>query len=303
MPALKGTLTALVTPFDENNQLDEIGLRHLLRLQIESHVDGIVCLGTTGEAPTLSDDEQKQVITIARKEIDKPIKLVVGTGCYSTAQTIKYTRQAEHFGADMALVVSPYYNKPTQEGLYRHFQAVAKESHIPIILYNHPGRTGVNIHLETLKRLMEIPNIIGIKDCSANINFISEIVETAWHTRPEFSIMSGDDSITLPLMALGGHGVISVVSNLVPKIVKKLTDAMQDGNIATAREMHFHLMPLFNASNIEINPIPIKALLKCASLPAGECRLPLCALSPKNAAHIEEMVRHYAEHIVSPASV
>lgn len=293
MKILKGAYTALITPFDEKDELDEEGLRALIRMQIENGIDGIACLGTTGEAPTLNETEQKRIITIAREEIRRPTFLMVGTGSYATSQTIKNTQRAEQLGADMALVVTPYYNKPTQEGLYLHFKAIANAVNIPVVIYNAPGRTAQNLQVDTLKRLAEISNIIGIKECAGSISQISDMIEAVRELRPSFSVMSGDDNTTLPLMALGGDGIISVVSNLLPREVKQLADTAAAGNFESARQIHYRLSPLFRAAFVETNPIPIKAAMNLAGFPSGPCRLPLCALRQENAALLAEILQHY----------
>lgn len=293
MPTIKGAYTALITPFDHNDQLDEDGLRLLIQRQIENGIDGIVALGTTGEAPTVSTKEIRRIMTIAREEIKTGTKLVIGTGSYSTAKTIENTHQAELLGADAVLVVTPYYNKPTQEGLYRHFKAISDATQLPIILYNVQGRTGQNLQTETLKRLMDIPSIIGVKEASGCIPQINDVIDLAKKMRPDFSIVSGDDALTLPIMALGGHGVISVASNLLPKEIKTFVDTTYAGDYHMAREMHYELLPLFKALFIETNPIPIKAAMNFCRLPSGECRLPLCAMMPENAEKLSQVLHHY----------
>jgi 4-hydroxy-tetrahydrodipicolinate synthase len=275
---LKGLYTALITPFKSNGQLDENGLRELLQHQIEHKVDGIVVLGTTGEAPTLTQMEKIRVIQIARQEIQGKSLLVVGTGCYSTEQTIQHTRLAEELGADAALIVTPYYNRPTQEGLFRHFEAICKATSLPVCLYNIQGRTGQNLQTDTLGRLTAFNSIIGIKEGSGNISQIGEVIEMTQKKRNDFSVLSADDALTLPLIALGGHGIISVMSNLIPGPMKALAMAAIEGNLVEAREWHYRLLPLFKAAFIETNPIPIKAAMSLCGMPSGPCRLPLCEL-------------------------
>lgn len=282
MKRIEGVYTALVTPFDAEGRLDEEGLRNNIRFQIASGVDGIVPLGSTGEAPTLSLQEKERVIQISIEEAKGKVLVMVGTGSYSTQQTIENMRLAENLGADMALVVSPYYNKPTQEGLYRHFKAVAESSSLPLIIYNVQGRTGQNVAIETLKRLADIPKIAGVKEASGNISQIGEVIEIIARHRADFSVLSGDDNLTLPLMAMGGHGIISVVSNLIPKEIKKMVQAIAAEDYALAREIHYQWMPLFRGAFIETNPIPIKTAMNLCGLPSGECRLPLCELLPEN---------------------
>lgn len=279
---LQGLYTAIVTPFDSQGALDEQGLRRHLRFQIASGVEGIVALGITGEAPTLTHEEQKCVIQIGVEETKGQASLIVGTGSYSTNQTIENTLLAQQLGADAALIVTPYYNKPTQEGLYRHFKTIAESVHLPICIYNTQGRTGQNIQTETLLRLASIPNIIAVKESSGSIAQINEVIQMLSPRYPDFSILSGDDVLTLPLMALGGHGIISVASNLIPKPVKQLVDACARNDFPLARSLHYQLAPLFKAAFIETNPIPIKAAMQMRGMPAGPCRLPLCDLAPEN---------------------
>lgn len=288
---VKGAYTAIVTPFNENGELDEEGLRLNIRYQIKNGVDGIAALGTTGEAPTLSEQEKEKIICIASEETKGKIKLMVGTGSYSTQQTIENTKKAKKFGAEIVLIVIPYYNKPTQEGLYKHFKAVAEAVDIPIMVYNIQGRTGQNLQTETLKRLANIPNIIGVKEASGNILQMMEVIEAIHNQQPEFSVMSGDDALTLPLMTLGGHGIISVVSNLLPYQVKALVTALQEKEYEKARQIHYNLLPLFRNAFIETNPIPIKAAMKMKGMAAGSCRLPLCDLMPENLAKLANSVR------------
>lgn len=278
----KGVFTALITPFDGSGHLDEEGLRHNIRFQIEKRVDGIVPLGTTGESPTLSTKEKEQIIRISVEEAKGKVPVIVGTGSNSTQQTIENMQQAASLGADMALVVSPYYNRPTQEGLYRHYKAVSEASSLPMIVYNIQGRTGQNIQNETLKRIADLPTVVGVKEASGNITQIGEVIEMMIKQRPEFSILSGDDSLTLPVMALGGDGVISVISNLVPDQIRLLLDRISQGKWAEAREIHYRLMPLIRGIFMETNPIPIKAAMSFRSMAAGKCRLPLCEMLPEN---------------------
>jgi 4-hydroxy-tetrahydrodipicolinate synthase len=296
MKKIQGVHTALITPFTSQNTLDEEGLRLLIQRQLQAQVDGITILGTTGEAPTLAKDEQERIIRIAKKECNgSDTVLMVGTGSYSTDQTIQNTELAHKLGADAALVVVPYYNRPTQEGLYLHFQAVAKGSSLPIILYNIPGRSGQNLQLGTLRRLLAIPSIVGIKEASGNISQINDTIAIAKEIRPDFAVLSGDDGLTLPAMALGGDGVVSVISNLIPQSVKALTTAMQKGDLTQARKIHEELLPLIKMAFIETNPIPIKTILALHGLPAGPCRLPLCGLTPDNATLMQEFFEKKAK--------
>jgi 4-hydroxy-tetrahydrodipicolinate synthase len=290
MKYFSGAYTALITPFTEDDQLDEEGLRVLIRRQLQANIDGIVVLGTTGEAPTLQEWEKKRVMAIAKEECSST-PLIVGTGSYSTKQTIENTKEAENAGADAALIVIPYYNKPTQEGLYHHFKAIAQATSLPIILYNAPGRCSQNLHLDTLKRLLDIPTIVGIKETSGDMDQIIDVIGLVKNTRPDFTVVSGDDPLTLPLMALGGDGVISVISNILPREVKNLVTAMATGNFELAREIHHELMPITKIAFIETNPIPIKAMHQIYNLPGGKCRLPLCGPSTENYNKIKSQLK------------
>jgi 4-hydroxy-tetrahydrodipicolinate synthase len=216
--------------------------------------------------------------------------MMIGTGTNSTATTIAQTKLAEEHGADSALVIIPYYNRPTQNGIFLHFEAVAKSTKLPIMIYNCPGRCGQNISLETIKRLFKIPNIVGIKEASGSISQISDTIALANEFRPDFTILSGDDSLTLPTITLGGHGIISVVSNLLPKEIVKLTRALQNGDFKEAQQLNFELLPIFRAAFIETNPAPIKAAMNFHCLPAGPCRLPLAPLEEANAKKLTEVL-------------
>lgn len=280
--------TALITPFNQAGDLDEAGFENNLTFQ--QPVDGLVVLGTTGETPTLSLFEKKRVLTLARQS---PLPLMVGCGAYSTTQTLENLQLAAEHGADNALVVTPYYNKPTQEGLFRHFEYLATHSPLPIVVYNIQGRTSVNLKTETLYKLLSFPNIIGVKEASGNLKQICEVVALK-NERPDFQVYAGDDIWTLPLMALGGDGVISVSSNLVPKLMKALVEACKQANYSVAQSLHQRLLPLFEASSFETNPIPIKAAMQVAGLAAGKPRLPLTPLQetylPSLKMLVEELV-------------
>lgn len=276
-----GVYTAVITPFCEDGSFDREGFRENLRFQVFSGVQGIVVLGTTGEAPTLEADEKKEILEIAVDEIKGKAHLIIGTGSYSTKKTIADTLFAKEIGADAALVVTPYYNKPTQEGLFRHFDEVSKVD-FPLIVYNVQGRTGQNIQTETLARLAAIPQIIGVKEASGNLIQMMDVLEKILASRADFKIFSGDDNLTFPLICLGGHGIISVASNLIPQPIIEMVQAAFSGNMDRARKLHFELLPLFKAAFIETNPIPIKAMMKKCGMPSGPCRLPLCDLAPHN---------------------
>lgn len=279
MSQLKGVYTALITPFTSQGTLNEEGLRENIRFQINEGVQGIVALGTTGEAPTLTEEEKVRVIQIGKEETLNKIHLMVGTGSYSTEQTIRQSRLAEELGADSVLVITPYYNKPTQDGVFQHFKAVAESIKIPLVLYNHPGRTGTRIETSTLLRLADVHNIVGIKDATGDLGAPSH-----WRTLLDsnFSIFSGDDLLALPMIAIGGQGVISVTSNILPAQMVKLVKCALENNYKDAKEIHHKLVNLFMALNCETNPIPIKAAMKLAQMPSGNCRLPLTPLSVIN---------------------
>ena len=293
MPNLKGAYTAIITPFDGRNALDEDGLRLLIKRQMESGINGLVFLGTTGEDPTLTKEEQQTILQIAKEESRGRTKVIVGTGSYSTRTTIEKTLQAAHYGADAALVITPYYNKPTQEGIVRHYEELTKATTLPILLYNNPTRTGINILPDTLKRLMEIPSVIGIKECSDSLSRISDIIEIGRQMRPEFAILSGDDNATLTLMTMGGHGVISAISNLIPSEIVNLVRALSESDFESAQWMHYKLMPLMRMVYSETNPIGIKAAMRLSDLPAGDCRLPLCGMSADNTVKLEKILASF----------
>ena len=290
---LKGLFTAVVTPFLQSGELDCEGLKTNLRFQIKNKVDGIVVLGSTGEDPTLTPQERETVIKIAVEEVKNKAQLFVGTGSNSTNDAIARTRKAKEMGADGALIVTPYYNKPTQEGLYLHFAAIADAVNFPICVYNIQGRTGQNLQTETLERLMTIPNIIGVKEGSCNMLQIIEVIAAAKKQRPDFKIMSSDDALTLPLMGCGGDGIISVASNLFPAAMKKLVDSALQGDFQSAQHWHYKLLPFFNACFIETNPIPIKAAMNYFEMPAGPNRLPLCNLSDSNFFKLHTILKGY----------
>ncbi len=271
-----GSITALVTPF-KNGKVDESSLVKLVKRQIEQGTDGLVPVGTTGESPTLNHEEHQRVIQIAVQAAGKKVPVIAGTGSNSTDEAISLTRYAKKIGADGALLATPYYNKPTQEGLYRHYEAVAKAVNIPIVLYNIPGRSVVNIAPETIARLAKIPNIVSVKEASGSMDQASHIRSLC-----DIDILSGDDSLTLPLMALGAKGVISVLSNVLPKEVSQMVDAFFAGDHDKAQKLHYKIFPLCRAMFIETNPIPIKRAMKLMGLCEDEIRLPLCEMQPHN---------------------
>ena len=289
---LRGTITAMITPFC-GNKLDHNGLCANIDFQLKNGVDGILVLGTTGESPTLSSDEQEQVITSAVEKAKGKAPVLVGTGSNSTQEAIKKTQRAKDLGADIALIVAPYYNKPTQEGIYRHFEAIANSVDIPIIIYNIPGRCAVNIETPTLLRLASFPNIIGIKECSGNLVQMSEIRHLVTRKHPQFLVYAGDDIMTLPMIALGASGIISVVSNLIPDQIVSLVNASLKGQFDLSREIHQRLIPLFKILFIETNPSPIKTAMEFCGFASGGLRLPLCSMSVENTQLLHQVLKEF----------
>jgi 4-hydroxy-tetrahydrodipicolinate synthase len=268
----------------ENGDIDYEGFRRLIEFQIGEGIDGLLPLGTTGETPTLDEDEEERLIKIAVESAKGKVPLIIGTGSNDTRHMVSYTQRAKDLGADAALVVTPYYNKPNDDGLFRHFEAAARVG-IPVIVYNIASRTGRNIPTPLMEKIAQIPGIAGVKEASGDINQMGDVIDRIAVRRKEpFVVLSGDDALTLPLASLGGDGVVSVISNLVPGKVKALTSAALAGNFAEARKLHYQLLPLIKAAFIETNPVPIKAVMNLAGLPAGPARLPLGKLDPKNEA-------------------
>ncbi len=267
-----GCGTALVTPFAADGSVDDGGVRRLARRQVESGIHFLVPCGTTGESPTLSDEERARVVQICAEEARGRAPVLAGAGGYDTREVIHAARQMELAGANGLLSVTPYYNKPTPDGLVQHYKAIADSTPLPIIVYNVPGRTGCNIEPATLLRLAAIPNIIGVKEASGNIQQMCEVCRGA---SPDFIVLSGDDAITLPLMAVGGRGVISVVSNEVPREMAQMVEAAERGDFAAARAMHTTLLPLMTINFVESNPIPVKAAMAAMGLLDEAYRLPM----------------------------
>lgn len=278
-----GCGTALITPFRRDLSLDEEAVRRLVRRQIEGGINFLVPCGTTGESPTLSHAEQRRVVEITIEEARGKVPVLAGAGGNDTAHVIELAREFKALGADGILSVSPYYNKPTQEGLYQHFKAIAEAVALPIILYNIPGRTGVNIEPGTLKRLTEIGNIIGVKEASGNVSQMAVILDIV----PEkFLVLSGDDGITLPLLALGGRGLISVVSNEIPTEMTRMVQLALANDFAAARELQRRYFRLMEVNFVETNPTPVKAGMGLMGLCESVCRLPLVPVKPENLAKI-----------------
>ncbi len=285
MTKLRGAFTALITPMNADESVDYEGFRKLVRFQLESGISGILPLGTTGETPTLEESEEDKLIDIAITEAKGKVPVIVGAGSNCTRDAVKYVKRAKEKGADYALVVTPYYNKPTDEGIYLHFAACAKVG-LPIIIYNIGGRTGKNISTALLARLAELPNIVGVKEASGDLGQMMDVIQTIALKKPGFTVLSGDDALTVPLASLGGDGVISVVSNIEPARVTEMTLAALSGDFDKARRLHFELLPIFRAAFIETNPVPIKAAMNMKGLPAGSLRLPMCSLLKENEAKL-----------------
>jgi 4-hydroxy-tetrahydrodipicolinate synthase len=282
-----GCGTALVTPFREDSSLDETTLRKLARRQIDSGINFLVPCGTTGESPTLSRSEHLRVCEIVLEEAKGKVPVLAGAGGYNTHEVIELARQLESMGMDGILSVTPYYNKPTQEGLYQHFKAIAAAVHVPIVVYSVQGRTGVNVEPATLKRLAEIDNIVGVKEASGNIGQMANVIQQV----PErFTVLSGDDAITLPLIALGGKGIISVVSNEIPAEMTQLAQAALSNDFPGARALQGRYLPLMEVNFVESNPIPVKAAMSMMGLLEPVWRLPLVPPGPANRQKIETVL-------------
>ncbi|MGE3259424.1 MAG: 4-hydroxy-tetrahydrodipicolinate synthase [Geobacter sp.] len=285
----KGSIVAIVTPFS-NGAVDEEKLRELVEFQIEDGTDAIVPCGTTGESSTLDYEEHDRVIQIVVEQVKKRVPVIAGTGSNSTREAIEMTEHAKQLGADGCLLVTPYYNKPTQEGLYLHYKAVAEAVAIPQILYNVPGRTGVNLLPETVARLSAIKNIVAIKEATGSLQQASEILALCGD---QIDVLSGDDFITFPMMACGAKGVISVLANIMPKAVGDLTDAYFAGDLAKARQLHLDTLKISNAMFIESNPVPVKTALGLMGKCSDEVRLPLAPMSEANKNKLAAIMKEY----------
>src|SRR5450432_1526851 len=281
----RGTYTALVTPF-QNDEFDYEAFARLIEAQIAAGITGIVPVGTTGESPTLSHGERRQVIELAVQAARKRCQVIAGTGSNSTRDAIAHTKEAEEIGVDGALLVAPYYNKPSQEGLFRHFVAIAESTSLKLVLYNIPGRCGIDIAADTVVRLAEsCPNIVAIKEASGSVDRVSELVGRL----PDgFTVLSGDDSLTLPLLAVGAAGVVSVASNLFPAEVSQLVRLFLEGRAAEARQLHRKFFALFKDIFIEPNPVPAKTILAWRGVMSADCRLPLVEMTKANSARLRK---------------
>lgn len=294
MIQLRGAFTAMITPMKEDGSIDYDGYRKLLHFQMEEGIDGLVPLGTTGETPTLDEDEEQRIIDVVMEEVrafekEKSVKVpvVLGAGSNNTRDAVRYTKRAKKAGADAALVVTPYYNKPSSEGIFRHFEAVSRVG-IPILVYNIAGRTGKNIDTPTLSRIADLPNIAGVKEASGSISQMTDVIDTIKSKHPDFAVLSGDDAMTLPLIACGGDGVVSVVSNAAPALVSEMVRAALSGDYEAARKIHYRLLPFFKAAFVDGNPTSIKYAMRVKGLPSGSVRLPLVDVHDEAKKIIEE---------------
>ncbi|TAL17720.1 4-hydroxy-tetrahydrodipicolinate synthase [bacterium] len=285
----RGAITALVTPF-RNGKIDEEAFRSHIDWQIAQGIHGIVPCGTTGESATLSHEEHRRVVEIAVEEAKGRVPVIAGTGSNNTSEAVALTLHAKKAGASAALMITPYYNKPSPEGMYLHYKKVAEESAFPIIVYNVPGRTAVNLAPETVARISKVPGIVGIKEATGNLEQVSRIIELCGES---FDVFSGDDATNLPLLALGGCGVISVVSNLAPRDMSAMCEAFFAGDIKKARELHYKMAPLARDLFVEVNPVPVKAALGMMGRIEDTVRLPLCQLREESFKKLRKTVEAY----------
>ena len=284
----KGVYTAIVTPFKENGEIDEEAFKKLIDFQIENKIDGIVPCGTTGESPTLSDEEQKKLIELTVNHVNGRCKVIAGTGSNNTQHALEMTKFAKSVGADAAMLVNPYYNKPTQKGLYLHFKTVADAVDIPIVVYNIKGRTSVNVETSTMVKLLnDCKNIVTVKEASGDLEQMKDVIK---NKKEGFSVLSGDDNMTLDLVESGGDGVISVAANIVPDRIVKMVHTALDGNIGEARKLDSELGKLFKACFIETNPLPIKTGLAMQGKCQEVFRLPMCTMEPENREKLQKVL-------------
>ncbi|MDD5205416.1 MAG: 4-hydroxy-tetrahydrodipicolinate synthase [Desulfobacterales bacterium] len=284
-----GSIVAIVTPF-RDGKIDEEAYRELIEFQIQNGTSAIVPCGTTGESATLGMEEHSRVIEITIEAVKKRVPVIAGTGGNSTREAIELTGHARKAGADATLQVAPYYNKPTQEGLFQHFKSIAKEVPLPQVLYNIPGRTGVNMLPQTIARIAELPEVVAIKEASGDLGQMAEIVRLAGD---RLTLLSGDDNLTLPVLAIGGKGVISVVANIVPGDSAQMVRAWENGDVQKARKLFYKLLPLCQAMFYETNPIPVKTSLALMGRVNEEFRLPMCPLAPANREKLEKALKDY----------
>jgi 4-hydroxy-tetrahydrodipicolinate synthase len=285
----QGSFVALVTPF-KNDAVNEEKVRELVRLHIENGTDGIVAAGTTGEAPTLSGPERERLFEVVVDEAAGRIKVIAGTGSYDTAHSANATRRAQQLGVDAALIVTPYYNKPTQRGLFAHFEAIAEACDLPLIVYNVPGRTSVNLTAETMLQLADIDSVVAVKEASGDLGQISEIAANA---NGRITVLSGDDNLTAAILAVGGEGVISVTANIIPRDIKKLCDLFAENNLPEGRALHHRLLRINNAMFYEPNPIPVKTAMNMMGMEVGKFRLPLAPMAESNKQRLQGILNFY----------
>ena len=297
MKKFRGAFTALVTPMEADGNIDFAGLRSLVKMQLNAGIDGLVPLGTTAETPTLDETEEDKIIDAVFSEVrdfekksGKKIPIILGAGSNNTKDAVRYTERAKKAGADAALVVTPYYNKPSNEGIFRHFEAVS-EIGIPIIVYNIQGRTGKNIDIPTLMRIAELPNIAGVKEASGNISQMIDVIASVKSSHPDFAVLSGDDGLTLALAACGGDGVVSVVSNIAPALIKEFTESALSDDFEKARQIYYRLLPLFKAAFIDGNPSSIKYAMSFKKIIKGGIRLPLTEVTDTAKKIIEDALK------------
>lgn len=284
-----GVYTALVTPFNENKEVDKECLKKIVQFQLNKGISGLVPVGTTGESPTVSHEENMDVIEVVVKEVNGKVPVIAGTGSNSTDEAIRMTKLAKAIGADASLQVSPYYNKPTQEGLYQHFMAIADAVDLPIMVYNIKGRTGVNIETDTLMRMAKHENIVAVKEASGDLNQMMDVIR---RKPADFSVLSGDDNLALPLTLMGGNGVVSVAGNIIPHWMEEMIQAARRGDLEKAKTIHYELIPLFQSMFLETNPIPVKWAMSEMGLLKDVFRLPLCSPAEETKVKIREALKN-----------
>lgn len=285
----KGAFSALVTPF-KNDSVDESALKAHVKNQIQGGIDGLVPCGTTGESATLTHEEHDRVVELVIEAAAGKVPVIAGAGSNSTKETIKLTSHAEKAGADAALLISPYYNKPTPDGVYAHYKAVSESTDLPLIIYNVPGRTSLNMLPDLIARISELKNIVGVKEATGDLNQVSDVIE---YSQKDFCILSGDDATTMPQMAIGAHGTISVTSNLVPGEMSQMCRAMNEGNFEEAKSLHYKMQALNRVMFIETNPIPVKTALAMMGVMEEEFRLPLVGMTKTNRDILEQALKTY----------
>lgn len=287
----EGSIVAMITPFDQNNKIDEQGIEELVEFHVKNGTDGIVPCGTTGESPTLSHEEHKKVIEVTVKAVAGRVPVIAGTGSNSTEEAIDLTASAKELGADGVLLVMPYYNKPTQKGLYEHFKTIAEKVDIPGIIYNVPSRSGVNMLPSTLAELAELKNVVAVKEASGNLEQMAEVM---YLCGKNITLLSGDDKILLPVLSIGGKGVISVVANIIPKEVSQMVKEFQKGNYQEAQDLFFKtIYPLSRAMFYETNPIPVKTAVRLMGLPAGNLRLPMIDMEDSHFQQLKKDLKEF----------